>query len=439
MSRTIVKNGIFVTLASKEEPVLNGYMVVENGTIDGLYEGEPSPETVNGNTIIDAQGKWVLPGLVNTHGHTGSALLRGAGEDDLPVQKWLESVMWPAEQTFTPGITRAANALAIGEMIKSGTTTFLDMYHLNMDAAGELIKDSGINGVLCRGMIGLCPEHEQREKLNEATDLYRNWHNEADGRIRVMLSPHAPYTCPPSFMEMIIDRASEHEISLHTHLAENRGEVETHKQQYGKRPAEHLAELGFFDLPALIAHGVHLSEKELDLFAEKKVCVSHNPVSNLKLGSGIADVPGMRKRGISVSLGTDSTASNNSLDLFEEMKMAALIHKGTSEDPTVTSAYDTLKSATAQGARSLGYSRKGRLEKGWDADFIFVDHSGMHTLPDPADRVLSHLVYASKASDVTDVYVSGRALMKNRELQTLDEEQVIANVRAAMEELKNLM
>ncbi|TMW73563.1 amidohydrolase [Alteribacter natronophilus] len=430
--KLIINNGVFITLDSKENPVRTGCMIIEDGTITFIGETLPAEEIPEEAEVVDAKGRWVLPGLANTHGHTGSTLLRGAGDDDLPVMKWLETVMWPAEKNFTEEITKAGNALAIGEMLKSGTTAFLDMYHLHMNTTAELVEKSGLNAVLCRGMIGLCPGHEQQGKLNEATALYHDWHNKADGRIRVMLSPHAPYTCPPSFLEMIVDRAQEHGIALHTHLAENRKEVEEHIRQYGKRPGLHLDEIGFFDGNALIAHGVHLAEEELDLFARKGVKISHNPVSNLKLGSGIADVPGMRKRGISVSLGTDSTASNNNLDMFEEMKVSALIHKGASEDPTVTSAFDTLKSATEEGMKALGFMNKGKLAAGYDADFIFLDRTGFHALPDKPERALSHIVYSLKGSDVTDVFVKGKMLVKDRELLTLDEEKIRADAKQAI-------
>ncbi|WP_096434905.1 amidohydrolase [Alteribacter populi] len=425
MGKQIVYNGVFVTLETQEKPVRAGYMIVNDDKIEGIWEGEPSDTLLSGaEKTIDATGKWVMPGLMNTHGHTGSTLLRGAG-DDLPLQKWLTDVMWPMEKQLTKEMTRAATSLAILEMMKSGTTSFLDMYHLHMDQTAELVLTSQMNGVLCRGMIGLCSVEEQKDKLTESLALYDSWNGAGEGKLKVMLAPHAPYTCPPDFLDMIICAAKDKSIPLHTHLAETRKEVHDHVEKYGKRPAEHLHELGFFDGSSLIAHGVHLSEDELDLLADKNVAVSHNPMSNLKLGSGIADIKRMRAKGIRVAIGTDSSASNNNLDLFEELRFAALIHKGTNEDPTVTNAFDILKMGTEEGAKALGFTHKGVLAKDYDADFIFIDPQAAHFMPLEQNRVLSHLVYASKGSDVTDVFIKGKRVVQNRVSLTLDEEKIL--------------
>ncbi|WP_336511426.1 amidohydrolase [Alteribacter salitolerans] len=431
MGKKIIKDGWFLTM-DEGQPVKYGYMVINEGKIEGIYEEEVKEEA---GEVIDAKGKLIIPGFVNTHGHTGSTLLRGAG-DDLPLNTWLKEVMWPMEQRFTKETTKAATSLAIGEMLKSGTTTFLDMYHLHMDQTAELILESGMNGVLCRGMIGLCSKEEQAEKLKESVELYKTWHNSGDGKIKVMLAPHAPYTCPPDFMEMIIEKAHEHGIALHTHLSETRKEVEEHIGTYGKHPAEHLSELGFFEGHALIAHGVHLSDAELSLLARKGTYISHNPKSNLKLGSGVADLKKMKEKNIRVCLGTDSSASNNTLDMFEEMRFASLIHKGVNEDPTAVSARDILFMAAQNGGKALQYEKKGRLKKGYDADFSIVEPGGMHTLPDPEERIVSHLVYAHKGSDVTDVFANGKQLVKNKELLTMDEEKIRFNAREALAKLR---
>ncbi|WP_026689520.1 amidohydrolase [Alteribacter aurantiacus] len=419
MGKRLIKNGYFLTL-NQQSPITKGSMVINDSVIEGIYKDELD---LTFDDVIDAKGKLVIPGLINTHGHTGSSLLRGAG-DDLPLYTWLSEVMWPAEQTFTKDTIQAATSLAMSEMLKSGTTTFLDMYHLHMDQTAELILNCGMNGVLCRGMIGLCSSEEQKEKLDESVNLFKRWHGIGDGRLNVMLSPHAPYTCPPLFLEQIIDKSRQFGIGLHTHLAETRKEVQEHIKNYGKSPGEHLDELGFFDGHALIAHGVHLSRKEIEVLGKKGVYISHNPKSNLKLGSGIMNIKEMLAQKVNVTIGTDSTASNNTLDLFEEMRFSSLIHKGVNEDPTVTTARDVLLMGTRNGAKALGFENKGVLESGFDADLTFVDITQSHVLPNDQERLVSHLIYAIKGSDVTDVFVKGKQLVKNRELLTLDEEKI---------------
>ena len=420
----ILIHSVIIIAMDVNSTVFKGYIEIKDGKISKVSKGKPSEEDLgNATKLIDGKGKWLMPGLINTHGHLGSAFLRGAG-DDMELMTWLKTVMWPNEQKFNEEIVKKAASLAFVEMIKSGTTTFLDMYHLNMETIAELTIESEMRAVLCRGMIGLCPEEEQNEKLKESVELYRNFNKANNNKISIALAPHAPYTCPPAFLEKVADTAIQHNMWIHTHLAETRNEVERHKEEYGMRPVEHLNKIGLFNGPCLIAHGVHLNNEEISLLAEKNVSVSHNPKSNLKLGSGIAPVPQMLNSGVNVSLGTDSTASNNTLDLFEEMRFAALIHKGNQEDATVTTSESALKMATRFGAKALQINT-GQIKEGFEADFILLDPQAAHLSPWNEARILSHLVYAAKGSDVTDVFVQGKQLMKNRELTLLDEEKII--------------
>lgn len=383
--------------------------------------------------VIDGRGKLFMPGLVNTHTHAGMSLLRGV-KNDVALQEWLQVYMWPLEAKFTAEDVRIGTELAIVEMLKSGTTTFLDMYD-HMDQAAQAVEASGIRACLTRGVIGIgCSEEVQEAKLKEAIQFVRNWNQAAEGRITAVLAPHAPYTCPPPLMEKFVDAAHELDVPLHTHLSETAKEVEDHVQAYGVRPVEHLLKLGVFSRPALIAHGVHLTDEEIAILAEHQVGVSHNPGSNLILASGVARVPAMLKAGVRVSLGTDSAASNNNLDLFEEMRLAALIHKGASGDPTVVPAAAALAMGTVEGARALWLNDVGTLQPGSKADLIAVDVTAPHF--QPATDLVSHLIYAASGADVTDVWVDGKQLVCNRECLTMDEERIRYEANRAIQRLR---
>lgn len=239
-----------------------------------------------------------------------------------------------------------------------------------------------------------------------------------------MLSPHSPYTCSPEYITQIIDKAVELNVPLHTHMSETKFEVEKNIEEYGATPVRHLEKLGFFDLPSLVAHAVHVNEEDIQILAEKDVKVSHNIISNLKLGSGIAPVSKMLEKGVTVSLGTDSVASNNNLDLFEEMKAAATVHKGLAQDATVITAQQALRMATINGAESLWLEERiGSLEAGKDADFIVVNSNQSFFYP--KHNPVSHLVYSGSGRDVKDVYVQGKQILDNGQFKTIDEEKVL--------------
>jgi 5-methylthioadenosine/S-adenosylhomocysteine deaminase len=433
MKRWLIKSGYFVTM-DETRPVLKGWMIVEGTRIAYMGEGEPSAEWLDTVTeTIDGKDLLFLPGLVNTHGHAAMSLLRGYA-DDLALQDWLQNHMWPMEAKFTSDDVYWGSALAAAEMIKSGTTTFLDMYD-HMNRVGEVVETSGMRAVLTRGMIGMVPEDVQKAKLIDAVTFAKEWHGAADGRISVMMCPHAPYTCPPDFIVKVVEAAHELDLPLHTHMSETKFEVEQNVRDYGVRPPEHLDRLGFFSRPSIVAHAVHLTDEEIALLAERKVAVSHNPVSNLKLASGVARVPELLAAGITVGLGTDSVASNNNLDLFGEVRTAALIHKGVSGDPTVIPAAEALRMGTVSGARALGLDGiTGVLQPGMKADFIAVNTAKTHFIP--RTDMVSHLVYAASGADVKHVWADGKQLLKDGELLTLDEERIRREAQACFERLR---
>ncbi|KOP63800.1 N-ethylammeline chlorohydrolase [Bacillus sp. FJAT-18019] len=430
-TKWMVKNGTFAVL-EEGRPVLRGYMVVENDRI--TYLGEEKPVVEEGTEIIDGTHLFFLPGLVNTHGHAAMSLLRGYG-DDLALQVWLQEKMWPMEAKFTADDVYWGTSLSVLEMIKGGTTTFVDMYD-HMDQVARVVEDSGMRGVLTRGVIGLCPPEVQQQKLDEAVAFAKDWHGQADGRITTMMSPHAPYTCPPDLIEKFVQASHDLNLPMHTHMSETKSEVAQNVNDYGLRPVAHLEKLGMFSRPTLLAHAVHLTDEEIEILAKHGVAVSHNPGSNLKLASGIARVPELLKAGVTVSLGTDGPASNNNLDMFEEMRLAALIHKGVSGDPTAIPASEALRMGTAYGAQSVFLNDIGSLAVGMKADIVALDTDQAHFLP--RTDYISHAIYSASAKDVEHVWIDGKQVVKHGASLTLDEERIRRETQIAFERLTTL-
>lgn len=427
-NKWMIKNGHFA-VNGQDAAVIEGCMIVENSRI--TYIGSTIPDGEEDIPVVDGKGLLFLPGLVNTHGHAAMSLLRGYG-DDMVLQQWLQEKMWPMEGKFTSTDVYWGTSLSVLEMLKGGTTTFLDMYD-HMDEVAKVAEQSGIRACLMRGAIGLCSEEEQRMKLNEAVAFAKNWHGKADGRITTMMSPHSPYTCPPAFIEQFVQAAHDLNLPLHTHMSETLAEVEQNVREYGARPVEHLQKLGFFSRPSLVAHAVHLNDEEIQVLAQYDVGVSHNPGSNLKLASGVARVPDLLRAGVKVSLGTDGPASNNNLDMFEEMRLAALIHKGVSGDPTAVPAAEALRMTTEYGAASIALKEVGVLAAGNKADFIALDLDQPHFLP--RTDLISHAVYSASAKDVVHVWVDGKQVLKDGGCLTLDEERIRYEAQAAFEGL----
>lgn len=420
MTRKLFYNGTIITSNTKNEVFANGAIGIEGEKI--VYVGTTPEDVASYDEKIDLKGNILLPGLVNTHGHTPMSLLRGYA-DDLHLQTWLEDKIWPLEAKYTPEHAKWGAKLSILEMIRTGTTTFVDMYD-NMDEIAKSVEEAGIRGVLCRGVIGFGSEEIRQSKLKEASDFAKSWNNGANGRITTMLSPHSPYTCSPEYISQIIDKAVQLDVPLHTHMSETKFEVEKNIEEYGATPVRHLEKLGFFDRPSLVAHAVHVNDEDIQILADKDVKVSHNIISNLKLGSGIAPVGKMLQKGVTVSLGTDSVASNNNLDLFEELKAAATVHKGLAQDATVITAQEALRMATINGAEALWLEeRLGSLEEGKDADFIVVNSNQSFFYP--KHNPVSHLVYSGSGRDVKDVYVQGKQILDNGQFLTIDEERVL--------------
>ncbi len=418
MNNILIKNALIVSMDEKREDFFYGDILVSGDKIENIAE-RPGKITAQGpHQVIDGSGLLIMPGLINTHGHAAMSIFRGYA-DDLPLKKWLENKIWPIEAKLQSDDVYWGTMLSIAEMIRGGTTTFTDMYYY-MDRVAEAVSESGIRAVLSRGMIGL--DFDLEKGFEDSRSFINNWHGAENGRVSVILGPHSAYGGSGDFIQRVVDFAAETGRPLQIHLAETRDEVDGCLEEHGCSSTMMLAEAGFFDFKVIAAHCVHLSDTDINILAEKNVGVSHNPGSNLKLGSGIAPVKKLLEKGIKVGIGTDGAASNNNLDMIEEMRLAALISKGFNMDPTALNAGTALQMACPMGAEILGLEKNGILKAGYSADLIGLRLDRPHLTPlhDP----LAHLVYASAAADVDLVMVDGRILFQDGNFKTLDEERI---------------
>ncbi|TCP67093.1 amidohydrolase [Baia soyae] len=431
--KILFTEAVIIDMVDGAKAIQNGNLAVVDGVITYVGSALTEEEQDQYDEIVSCKGKAILPGFVNTHGHSAMTLLRGYA-DDLPLQQWLENEIWPIEAKMNAEHVSAGAHLAALEMIQGGTTTFLDMYY-NMDAVANVVEQTGLRARLTRSCFSFGDDALRKSYLEEATSFAEKWNGSANGRISTMMAPHSPYTCDPDFIRQSIEKAVELNIPIHTHMSETKTEVELSVREYGARPVEHLDKLGFFDIPSLVAHAVHLTEEEIALLAKKNVKIAHNPGSNLKLGSGIAPITQMIAHGMRPSLATDGAASNNNLDMLEEIQLAALIHKGQHQDPLAVPAKTALAMGTIYGAEALFLDKEiGSLEVGKQADFITLDLTQAHM--QPRTDVISHIVYSATRTDIQDVYVQGRVLMKNREMRTIDAEKIIFEANQAFENLR---
>lgn len=424
--KTIYVNATFFTMDKENRIFKNGMMVVQDELIS--YIGERSEELLTDvDQVVDLAGKWVMPGLVNTHSHILMTLLRGIG-DDMLLKPWLETKIWPIEKQFTTKIASVSAQLGILEMVKSGTTTFSDMfnpYGIEPSTVMETISETGIRGAFSYSIFSFGTEKEQKMNLMSAEQFSKNYKMFANGRLTTMVAPHSPYACTPETLIETARIAKENELMIHIHVSETDFEILDIETRYGNRPVEHLRKLGIFDQLTVMAHGVILNDEERAILKQHDVRVAHNPISNLKLGSGIADVVSLLQAGVKVGIATDSTASNNNLDMFEEVRTAALLQKGIYKDATKFSAQTALTLATRGGAEVIGMEHTGSLEANKKADYITIYPYDKEHLQ-PISTAYSHLLYAARGSDVCDVYIDGNAIVKNGRCLTIDEEKVIA-------------
>lgn len=418
MTRLLLKDGE-VLLPNGQ--VKQADVAIEDTVI--AYVGDVPP-TWQPERTVRCSDKLIAPGLVNTHTHAAMTLFRSYA-DDMALMDWLQKKIWPAEAKLIAQDVYWGTMLAIAEMLKAGTTTFADMYFF-MDEVAKAVNQSGIRAVLSRGMSGVTPTAQQA--LTESEELFRTFHGSADGRITVMLGPHAPYTCPPDYLKQVVSLAEKLGAEIHIHLSETKGEVQDCLKAYGKSPIALMEELGLLVHGVLAAHCVHVSAEDIAIMQRHKVRVAHNPGSNMKLASGVAPVPAMLTAGLQVGLGTDGASSNNNLDMLEELRLAALLHKVHELDPLLIPAKTAVNMATAMGAQAVGLGdTTGRVQKGFKADLTVWNMHNLRWYP-RHDRI-SLLTYSAGSQDAHTVIVNGRIVVDNQQLVTIDEERLLFEVQ----------
>jgi len=393
---------------------------IAEGKIAGI--GNPPPG-FTAKRQIDGTGKLLMPGFINSHTHVPMTILRNAA-DDLKFHDWLFGRILPLEDKLAPADCYWGAQLGIMEMLRTGTTCFLDMY-FNIDQVASAVYDAGMRAVLGCSVMNSVPGADGEALLQEAVELIGRWRGK--GNLDLMLAPHAAYTCDPDYQRLIAETARELDVGLHTHISESLREVEDIYAQYGKSPVALMAETGLLTNRTVAAHCVHLGEEDILTLAKHGVHVAHNPVSNLKLANGIAPVPKLRAARVNVCLGTDGTASNNTLNMFGELKQVCLLHKGISGDPEAITAAEGLELTTINGARAAGLDGViGKLEEGYDADLVLIglDHPNMQ----PQNDLVSGLAYAASGHEVELTMVKGEILYENGTFPTIDTERVYQEV-----------
>lgn len=381
-----------------------------------------TPPGFRADEIIDGTGQVAMPGFFNAHCHAPMTFERGWAED-LPLDRWFNERIWVAESALTEEDVYWGAALAACEMIRSGTVAFADHYFY-MDRVAEVVEQSGLKAALTWCVFGIGAEAEIGPGLEGTIEFVKRWQGGADGRIRTLLGPHSPYVCPPAFLAEIARRAQELGVGLHIHVAESQEQVENSLRQHGRTPVAHLERLGVFDVPCIAAHCIAVTEDDRRILAARGVHVVQCPKTHLKLAMGTTPVPDLLTRGVNVALGSDGPGSNNSMDMFEVARLAALIQKHELGDATALPGDTVLRLATRNGAQAMGFEGSGLLAPGHPADLILVDCNRPHLRP--RHNLVANLVYAACGADVSHVIVDGRLLLRNGELLTLDEERILA-------------
>lgn len=413
-------------------PIRNGYLGIDGDTID--YVGAEKPNAKY-DSVRDYSGRLLIPGLINCHCHAAMTLLRGVGSD-LPLQEWLFDHVFPIEDRMTAEDMIAGNELAMMEMIATGTTSFSDMYMI----PATLVKSNetiGMKVSLCTAVQSFDASEDpaRSDSIARSIQLHRDFHNAQSGRVHVDFGVHAEYTCTDAVAKYYADYVKTvPDARMHIHLSETEKEQRECIERHGCTPAEWFERMGVFDVPTGAAHCVWVTDGDIEILKKHGVSAVHNPTSNMKLGSGFAPIPELMERGINVALGTDGAASNNNLNMFEEMHLASILHNGYHQNPLLMQPEEVLKMATVNGARLQGRNDTGALEVGKKADVVAIDFRGKAHLY-PAFEPMTTLVYAAQGSDVSMTMVDGKILYEDGKFTTLNPEKVIQNARAAIRRL----
>jgi len=431
----IVANGIVVTMDDARRVIDRGSVAILGNTIAGVGPADEIAKAFTGKTTIDAVGKVVIPGLINTHTHAPMVLYRGLG-DDLALMDWLQKYIFPAEaKTVSPAFVKTGTELAALEMIRSGTTTYVDMYYFEEEIA-RATKAAGLRGVLGQTILEFPVPDAKTPAAGVARAEAFIKEFQKDELITPAVAPHAVYTNDAATLTACRDLALKYNVPLIIHLAETDDENRLSLERHKARPVAALTALDFWKAhPVIAAHGVWIQPDEIAVLAKNHVGVSHNPESNMKLASGTAPVPQYLEAGVATGLGTDGAASNNDLDMFEAMRQAAFLHKLMSKDPRMLSARTALEMATIGGARVIGQEQRlGSLETGKLADVVVVrmDRPRQTPMYDP----ISHLVYVTRGDDVDTTIVNGRVLMQGGKVLTLNEASVLAAANGAAKQVR---
>ena len=425
----LIKNALILNPNNFEEKTQS--LLIKN---DLIAEISDEIDESNVDKIIDATGKILLPGLVNTHTHLSMTLFRGLA-DDLSLDSWLNDHIWPMEANLNGDYCYIGALLAAVELIKSGTTTLSDMYFYMEDVA-RAIDEAGLRAVLSYGMIDFGDAERREAELKENLTLFENCNGMADGRIKVFLGPHSPYTASEELLIKVRQLADEYNMGIHIHVSETEKEINDVSEEKGLRPFEYLDKIGLLGPDVVAAHCVWLSDNEIDIIKKNDVKVSHNPCSNMKLASGIAPVSKLVEKDICVSIGTDGASSNNNLDLIEELKTASLLQKVSTLDPNVLNSHEALAMGTIKGAEALGLDDEiGSIEVGKKADIILIDTNSANMVPD-SSTLTSNIIYSANGSNVDTTICNGKILMENKQLTILDEQEIYAKAREAIKDLK---
>lgn len=420
----LIINGTVITMDREDSVIENGAVAVIGENIAAVGEADEL-SSLKASKRIDARGGIIMPGLINAHTHASMTIFRGLA-DDLPLMTWLNDHIFPAEAGLTPEKVHDGALLACAEMILSGTTCFCDMY-LFEDQVAQAAKEAGMRAVVGEVLFDFpSPNYGSIENGFAYTEMLIDKYRK-DTLINIAVEPHSPYLCEPDLLEKASLLAQKKDLLLVIHVSETKSEVSKIKERYGYTPVGFLASLGVLSPKLLACHCVHLTEDDIALLKKHDVKVAHNPESNMKLASGIAPVPELINRGVCVGIGTDGCASNNNLDIFHEMSMAAKLGKVHTHDPAAVNAKSVLRMATIDGARALGLSGiTGSLEMGKKADIIIIDTHKPHLTP--MYNPLSHLVYAVRGSDVRTSVINGKLIMEERKLLTLDISEIAGKV-----------
>lgn len=417
----VIKDVLAVLPRGAEDVIQETSLYIEGDRIAAIGD---EPAGFSEDKVIDGKDKLVIPGLINCHTHSYMSFMRNVA-DDLSFMDWLFGTIDPIEQQMTDEDTYWGANLAIIEMMKSGTTCFNDM-QMNIHQTTRAVKESGMRAVVCRGLVGSGNDEAGQSRLRQAYEE-RDAAKDCD-RLTFKLGPHAPYTCDDAFLKIVAEEAKKENMGIHTHLSESESEISQIQEKYGCTPIALAEKCGIFDVPAIVAHCVQVTDEDIDILKKKNVSVVTNPASNMKLGNGFAPVARMLEKGVNVCLGTDGAASNNCLNMFHELSLLTLIHKGTGRTPQCISAKEGFRIATINGARALGLEKEiGSIEVGKKADLAILDLNTPSLTP--RNNLIAGLSYSANGSEVDTVIINGQVTMEGRKILTMDEALVYHKIQ----------